>query len=209
MNKNINTLIKLNQYDSLIIENNTFIKKDKRYLKCYRPAYECVDDIIQIIKSIFNNELLLIQLNKINNINNDNRISRLHKAYNGVLNLLYYYNNYTEYGEKLTELIKYLDNKISNIDNIPTNLLKYEKTIIDESDEKNDEYDTTDEFNTDDESDNESDNESDDESDDEIKQSIYENLKNSIYIGSNNIKNIVVQAITSFINAVKSIFSFF
>ena len=46
--------------------------------------------IIQIIKSTFNNEILLIHLSKINNIETEDRLLRLQNAYRGVLNLLFY-----------------------------------------------------------------------------------------------------------------------
>ena len=57
---NIDTLTKIKHYDSLFIESYALIKRDKRYFKNFRPIYDEIDHIIQIIKSTFNNELLLI-----------------------------------------------------------------------------------------------------------------------------------------------------
>ncbi len=201
MNKNINTLTRLNKYDSLFIENNIFIKKDKRYLKCYRPVYEQIDTIIEIIKSTFNNELLLIHLSKINNIDTEARLLRLRKAYSGVSNMLYYYNKYTNYGNKITNLIKYLDAQISNIDNINIEKLQLSQTIPNSIEYFSDSSDSSDSSETLD-----TDSICDDE---ELNRSMYENIKNSIYQSSNNIKIIIIQVVSSFINAVKSLFYFY
>ena len=206
MIKNINTLAKINKHDSLYLENNIIIKKDKRYFKCYRPIYTQINDIVQIIKSTFNNELLLIHLSKVNNIDTEERLLRLQNAYKGILNLLFYYNTYTNYGNQITELIKYLDTQLSNIENINFNELsqtiqnsiEYEQTT-EEYEEKYDEEETNEE---------ETDYSSDDSNED-LNRSIYEDIKNSIYNSSNNIKIIIIQAVSSFINAVKSIFTFF
>ena len=92
---NIDTLTKIKHYDSLFIESDSHIKRDKRYFKNYRPIYDEINHIIQIIKSSFNNELLLVHISKINNISVEEKLLRLRNAYNGVLNLLYYYNYYT------------------------------------------------------------------------------------------------------------------
>tara|TARA_B100001029_G_C14958775_1_gene393161 strand:- start:204 stop:803 length:600 start_codon:yes stop_codon:yes gene_type:complete len=199
MNKNINTLTRLNKYDSLFIENNIFIKKDKRYLKCYRPVYEQIDTIIEIIKSTFNNELLIIHISKINNIDTEARLLRLRKAYSGVSNMLYYYNKYTNYGNKITNLIKYLDTQISNIDNINIEKLQLSQTIPNSIEYFSDSSETSDTDSICDET----------EYDEELNRSMYENIKNSIYQSSNNIKVIIIQVVTSFINAVKSLFYFY
>ena len=199
MNKNINTLTRLNKYDSLFIENNIFIKKDKRYLKCYRPVYEQIDTIIEIIKSTFNNELLIIHISKINNIDTEARLLRLRKAYSGVSNMLYYYNKYTNYGNKITNLIKYLDTQISNIDNINIEKLQLSQTIPNSIEYFSDSSETSDTDSICDET----------EYDEELNRSMYENIKNSIYQSSNNIKIIIIQVVSSFINAVKSLFYFY
>ena len=225
MIKNINTLAKINKHDSLYLENNIIIKKDKRYFKCYRPIYTQINDIVQIIKSTFNNELLLIHLSKVNNIDTEERLLRLQNAYKGILNLLFYYNTYTNYGNQITELIKYLDTQLSNIENINFNELsqtiqnsiEYEQTT-EEYEEENNEEETdeaetdeaeTDEAETDEEETDYSSDDSNEESNEDLNRSIYEDIKNSIYNSSNNIKIIIIQAVTSFINAVKSIFTFF
>ena len=216
---NINTLTKIKHYDSLFIESDSRIKRDKRYFKNYRPIYDEINHIIQIIKSSFNNELLLVHISKINNISVEEKMLRLRNAYNGVLNLLYYYNNYTNSGKQITELVKYLDTRIANIDNIdisefklvevnPTNTIEYEDINISENEIEDNDTESEEEFdehnqNNSDETDYE------EEEEEELNNSIYENIKQSIHNGSNNIRLIVVRVITSFINAFRSIFSFF
>ena len=217
--RNIDTLIKINHYDSLFIENDNRIKRDKRYFKNFRPIYEEIDHIIQIIKSSFNNELLLVHISKINNINVEGKMLRLRNAYNGVLNLIYYYNNYTKSGKKITELIKYLDNRIANIDDIdisefklvevtPSNTIEY-GDISDNDIENNDTEEEFDEHNQDNSDETDYENEDINGNGEELNNNIYKNIKQSIYNSSNNIRRIVVRVITSFVNAFRSLFSFF
>ena len=224
MIKNINTLADINKHDSLYIFNNNFIKKDNRYFKFYRPIYKQIDDIIQIIKSTFNNEILLIHLSKINNIETEDRLLRLQNAYRGVLNLLFYYNTYTTYGNQITDLIKYLDSQISSIENI--NINKVYQTFqnsIKYTTEQDSDYSEKEDIEEDSEvysevyseedsevySEENSEENSEEESENDLNRSIYENIKNSIYNSTTNIKIIIIQVVTSFISAVKSIFTIF
>ena len=214
---NIDTLTKIKHYDSLFIESYANIKRDNRFFKNLRPIYDQIDHIIQIIKSTFNREILLIHVSKINNISIENKIVRLRNAYNGVLNLLYYYNNYTNYGEQITELIKYLDSRITIIDDIdisefklvefsPTNAIKNEEHQEESNQETEQE---SDEHNQDNSNDTDYEEENINNEEDDLDNSIYDNMKRSIYNGTNSIKTILVRVITSFIKAVRSIFWFF
>ena len=113
---NLTTLTKIKKYDSLIINNDNLLEKDRRYLKNFRPIYNNIDEFITIIKQTFHRELSIIQFSKKNKIDIHHKILRIQYALNGIRNLLYYYNYFTPQGHKIQYVIDYLENLLFSVD---------------------------------------------------------------------------------------------